>query len=156
MEEQNDISLEFDCEKKYYDIDLVSDGSDLLAAVNLRTGIGISLFTDRRTGADDSVPNSRGWAGDAIRRENEDLIGSKLWLLYGSKTLDENLPRAEEYCREALQWLLDENIASSVDVTAEYISKPQGKMSITVEVTELTGEGRRFQYVWEQKLINGN
>tara|TARA_R100001198_G_scaffold30667_1_gene16182 strand:+ start:115 stop:588 length:474 start_codon:yes stop_codon:yes gene_type:complete len=154
--EKNDISLEYNCEKNYFDLELVSDDSDLLAAVNLRTGISISLFSDRRSLPEDPVPNARGWAGDAIRPDDTDLIGSRLWLLQQEKTLDSNLPRIEQYCQEALQWLLDENVAESFTVDAEYISKPEGKVGITIEITRLTGESRRFEYVWEQKLIDGN
>lgn len=154
--EKNDISLEFNCEKNFFDLELVSDDSDLLAAVNLRSAIGISLFTDRRSLPSDSKPNQRGWAGDAIRPDGTDLIGSRLWLLYGEKTVDANIPKVEEYCKEALQWLIDDNIARSLTVDAEYLSKPEGKLNIVIEITRLTGESRRFEYVWEQKLIDGN
>ena len=106
MIKKNDIHLECNTEKGFFDLELVENGSDLLGAVNLRTSIGISIFTDRRTNDDDTIPNSAGWAGDAIRPEGENLLGSKMWLFLREKTLDTNLSRARDFTEEALQWLL--------------------------------------------------
>jgi phage gp46-like protein len=125
MSESNDISLEFDCDKNFYDLDLTGDGSDLLAAVN----------------------------GDSLNTVDEDLLGSKLWLLLRQKTLDSNLPRIEQFARDSLQWLIDDNVAESVTVFAEYTSKIKGIMKVTVQVVRLTGEDRKFEYVWNQQLV---
>jgi len=150
----NDIHLEWNSEKGYHDLEIVCDLTDLLGAINLRTAVMISLFTDRRTDDDDSTPNIAGWPGDDLRGVDEDLLGSKLHLLFNTKTLDENLTRAERFSLQALQWLLDDNIAIDVTVRATYQSKIQGIMKIEVFITEFTGESRRFEYVWKQKLVS--
>ena len=92
--EQNDIHLEWNEDKGFFDLELLLDGSDLLAAVDLRTSISISLFIDRRTNDDDTIPNEAGWPGDAIRDVGEDLLGSKLWLLQNQRAVDPLLPVA--------------------------------------------------------------
>jgi len=150
----NDIHLECNTVKGFFDLELVEDGSDLLGAVNLRTSIGISVFTDRRSDDGDSFPNERGWAGDAIRPEGEDLLGSKLWLLQKEgKALDSSLPRAKQFVEESLQWLLDDNIVRELTATATYLSKTNGIMQIIVDVVRFTGLNERFDYVWDQKLV---
>ena len=153
MTEPNDIHLECNAEKGFFDLELTEDGSDLLGAVNLRTSIGISIFTDRRTDDDDTEPNERGWAGDAIRPEGEDLLGSKMWLIHLEKTLDIHLPRAKQFVEQSLQWLLDDNIAREITATVTYLSKPKGIMSIIVDVVRFSGLNERFDYVWNQKLV---
>jgi len=149
----NDIHLEDNTEKGFFDLELVEDGSDLLGAVNLRTSIGISIFTDRRTDDNDSIPNAAGWAGDAIRPEGEDLLGSKMWLFHSEKTLDSNLSRAKQFVEESLQWLLDDNIARILTATVTYLSKPKGIMTILVDVVRFDGLNEKFSYVWNQKLV---
>ena len=153
MTEPNDIHLECNAEKGFFDLELTEDGSDLLGAVNLRTSIGISLFTDRRTDDDDTIPNAGGWSGDAIRREGEDLLGSKLWLLRSEKTLDSVLIRARKYVEQSLQWLLDDNVARTLAVQTAYISKPKGIMTIVVDVERFSGLNEKFSYVWNQQLV---
>ncbi len=149
----NDIHLEDSEEKGFFDLELTEDGTDLLGAVNLRTSIGISILTDRRTDSNDTIPNAGGWAGDAIRREGRDLLGSKLWLLHREKTLDVNLIRAKQFVEESLQWLLDDNVARVVTATVTYLSKPKGIMTIVVDVVRFTGLNEKFEYVWEQQLV---
>jgi len=149
----NDIHLECNTEKGFFDLELTENGEDLLGAVNLRTSIGISIFTDRRTDDNDTIPNAGGWAGDAIRPEDEDLLGSKIWLLHREKTLDSNLSRAKQFITEALDWLLTDNVVSDLQVNVTYLSKPKGVMQIITDVTRLTGLNESFSYVWEQKLV---
>ena len=153
MIDENDIHLEFNEEKGFFDLELTEDGSDLLGAVNLRTSIGISLFTDRRTNDDDLVPNAAGWAGDAIRPEGEDLLGSKMWQFLREKTLDEHLISAKGFVEDALQWLLTDNVCKSISADVNYLSKPKGIMTIVVDVVRFDGLNEKFEYVWNQKLV---
>lgn len=81
----------------------------------------ISLFTWRRANPDDPLPAERrqGWWGDTFPTAPRDRIGSRLWLLSRSKLLPETVQRGREYCQEALQWLVDDGVASRVEVEAE-------------------------------------
>ena len=46
------------------------------------------------------------------------MIGSRLWLLRRSKLIENETVRlAEEYIREALQWMIDDGLVLSIDVT---------------------------------------
>lgn len=86
-----------------------------LARDTLRDLVTISLFTWRRATDDDPVPadaNRQGWWADPT-------LGSRLWLLKRAKLTPKTLGTAKRYAEEALQWLVDEGIASRVEVTAE-------------------------------------
>lgn len=88
----------------------------------LETAVIISLFTDRRANADDAIPDGsndlRGWWADSFNDVENDKIGSRIWLLSREKQLPAVLVRAREYALEALQWLIDDGVAQSVEVVA--------------------------------------
>ncbi|WP_410498150.1 phage GP46 family protein [Chitinibacter sp. S2-10] len=79
----------------------------------------ISLFTWRRAENGDVPPDQprQGWWGDSL--SVNDKIGSRLWLLARAKITTETLNQARDYCREALQWLLDDGLAAAIDVRIE-------------------------------------
>lgn len=98
---------------------------DLEYDEGLETAVIISLFTDRRANFDDILPNSsnrdfRGWWGDLASPLIEgDQIGSRLWLLEREKTLKTVLVRAKQYAEEALQWMIEDRIATKIEVDVE-------------------------------------
>lgn len=104
-----------------FDIDI--DGADLLADSGMRTAVAVSLFSDRIAEPDDVIPdgtdNRRGYWADAWAADG-DKFGSRLWLLGREMQTTAVLTRAEEYTREALQWLLDDGAASAVNATASW------------------------------------
>nr|GAT43694.1 predicted protein [Mycena chlorophos] len=97
-------------------------GADLLSGNDLTTAVLISLFTDRLAEASDTIPdgttNRRGWWGDL---DQDYPIGSRLWLLARSKLTQAVANKAQDYCIEALQWMIDDGVAASVTVTAQII-----------------------------------
>lgn len=103
--------------------DILAADFDLQTDEGLQTAILVSLFTDRRATPDDELPagetNRRGWWGDVAPDVPGDVIGSRLWLLFREKKLPDVIARANEYTRAALQWLIDDKVASRVDVQAE-------------------------------------
>ena len=107
-------------------------GGDLAAAVL------VSLFTDRRA-SDDFVPtdgttNRRGWWADAYTGRP---IGSRLWQLERAKRLPDTLLRARDMCVEALQWLLDDEIATAVDVRTFWAARDV--LGIRIIITQASG-----------------
>lgn len=136
------------------DADLSMIDSDIASDAGLETAMLLSLFTDRRARSDDVPPSGdpsdrRGWWGDQFADVEGDPIGSRLWLLDRSKRTPEVAKLAEEYVREALQWLLDDKVAASLDVSID-ISQP-GVMLIDVTPHR---PGRdvipfRFARVWD-------
>lgn len=133
--------------------DLVLEGADLALDDGLETAILISLFTDRRTDDPESVPSgdgdARGWWGDAVPVTEGDLIGSRLWLLSREKQGPSVLRRAEEYAREALQWLIEDRIADKIVVVAD--SPQPGWWTLEVIVHRPRGErmSYRFHRTWD-------
>lgn len=114
-----DLQLAF--KSSFFDLALA--GADLATDAGLQTAVVVSLFTDRRAEAADVLPGGgddrRGWWGDAFAEVPGDRIGSRLWLLGREKSLPKVARTVEEYTRQALQWLIDDGIAKSIEVFTE-------------------------------------
>lgn len=115
----------------------------------LRSAIIVSLLTDRRANVDDVIPDApasnqsispdrRGWAGDALAEVAGERVGSRLWLLSRKKQTEETRRLAIEYCQEALKWLIDDKIATSVLVNAEWTDG--GRLNVEVTIILLNGD----------------
>lgn len=96
------------------------ESSWLAVSDPLIRAVVISLFTWRRAKPDDPHEGVRwGWWGDGLDDQPNDRIGSRLWLLAREKLTLKTRNRAREYAQEALQWLLDDRVATSIVVTTE-------------------------------------
>lgn len=127
--------------------DWLVQGPSLAGDDGLETAVVLSLFTDRVAPEGDASvePTARrGWWGDAYPEVEGDLIGSRLWQLAREKQLPAVLSRAELYAREALQWLVDDGVASSVAVAAEQTA--QGVLGLAVTVTRSAQPVIRFRF----------
>lgn len=136
--------------------DFSVSGASLRADDGLQTAVVLSLFTDRLASAGDALPSAggrRGWWGDAVAAEPGDLIGSRLWLLSREKVTAQVLRRAEEYAREALQWLLDDGVARAVEVQAQLLPGAPGQgvlgLVVTVARSAQPVERYRFKDFWK-------
>lgn len=133
--------------------DWVVQRPSLLADDGLKTAIVLSLFTDRLAEASDALPaptsTRRGWWGDAYADVPGDLVGSRLWLLFRSKQLQSVLRQAEEYAAEALQWLVDDGVASSVTVAAEVPAPGVLGLLVTVVRSGQAQQQYRFEAFWK-------
>lgn len=103
---------------------LIALPGDLVKDSGLESAVLISLFTDKRASLDDTLPDEessrRGWWGDqALPVIEDDEIGSHLWLLERSKTTDVVLVQAKQYAKDALQWMIDDDIVSKIEVDVE-------------------------------------
>lgn len=129
---------------------LLLDGNDLKVDDGLETAVIISLFSDKRL-PDGQEPNDgtddpRGWWGDIGDPENVQ-IGSYLWLLWREKMVPATVARAIAYARDALQWMISDGIARSVNVTGERAGLYQ--ISLAPEIIRPTGEALRYAYLWD-------
>lgn len=128
--------------------DLVVSQGDLMTADDLRANVITSLFCDARAEESDQIPDNtedpRGWWGDAYADVQGDVTGSRLWLLARSVQSLANLQRASEYARAALQWMLDDGVASAIDVTAE--APQRGTLVLHVSISEPQGNRRNFKF----------
>lgn len=110
-----------------------------------------SLFCWRRADASDDRPcdSWMGWWGDSYADEDGDQWGSKLWLLFRSKTTPDVLKLAEQYAKDALQWMIDDGIASRVETHAEAGGMDQLNIQVTVYKPDGTvASSLRFQDIW--------
>lgn len=128
--------------------DLSIAANDLAGDDGLETAIFLSLFLDRRAEPGDVLPEGeadrRGWWGDAVPVVAGDRVGSRLWLLARSKGTADVLDRAREYALEALAWLTEDRVASSVDVEAEFL--PQGGLGLAVTIRRPNMDPARFRF----------
>lgn len=110
----SDESLSITVDGQVFALNLVPDEPLLRAAI-------VSLFTWRRANDDDELPGGElmGWWGDTYADIAGDRIGSRLWLLARETLTPETLRRAREYATEALQWMLDDGVATAVAVTVQ-------------------------------------
>lgn len=132
-------------------IDGVATDAGLQSADPLVRAVIISLFTWRRANPDDDLPGSErmGWWGDTYASPAGDRIGSRLWLLARAKLTAQAITQAEAYAREALQWLLDDGVATSVDVTAERMGLSGLALACTITRAEGGAVSLRFDNAWE-------
>lgn len=133
----------------YFDLEMKNN--DLSLDLTLKTAIEISLFSDRRVSVDElpeGETDQRGWWADALN-DDQDEIGSKLWLLKREKVTQNIVDRAREYCEEALQWLVTDQIAASVTVTTERQGLYQIAIGVGIQRPKDDRVKFRFGFIWE-------
>lgn len=143
-----DLKIDFNLESGF---DFLLLDNDLATDTTLKTAIIISLFTDKRVSIDelpDGQRDPRGYWGDVVGDNAGVLMGSKLWLLEREKHTAEVRELAREYAQEALKWLIDEQIAKSVDVSVEYIAAEQSRINVLVSRPMGRAIDYQFDFVW--------
>lgn len=133
--------------------DIAVENLDLVSDDGLETAVIISLFCDRRAASAEQVPaelpkdDLRGYWGDVRPVVDGDSTGSLLWLLAREKQLPQTLSRAEQYCREALAWMIDDKLATRIDVACSYIA--MGSMLIEIDIFKPDGSPVSYRYNYE-------
>lgn len=115
-----------------------------------------SLFCWRRAEPSDVRPGTshEGWWGDSFAAETGDRWGSRLWLLAREKLTPDVVNRAKQYAEEALQWLIDDGIAASVQVDAEVANNDRLNLAVTIfKPAGNVAASLRFQDIWSD--LNG-
>lgn len=142
-----DIQTVWDVENSRGDWNLTfaGFGSD----ADLTTSVLISLFTDRTASADDTLPDRsedpRGWWGDLGA---DRPIGSKLWLRMREKQTEHVRLLIEADIVDALRWLIDDGVATSVDVDVEFPVPGMVGATVLVNRDEKTAN-LRFDWAWQ-------
>lgn len=133
----------------------IADNRDLVQDQGFETAILVSIGTDRRALDEDVIPdgteNKRGWWGDVLNSDG-DKIGSRRWLLYRSKLTDDTMNSLEEYDLEALQWMIDDGVASSIVITVTKVSL--NKIQEVIQIFKPEGDPLTFKYFfnWEKQI----
>lgn len=123
------------------------ENGDLKRDQSLQTSILISLFCNSQDSLynEDTLGESRGWWASSDH-------GSLLWQLNRTKTTTNLAGIAEDFSKKALQWMIDENVASKIDVEATVTS---GKLTIKINVIKngnASPESFQFSVNWKQQL----
>ena len=105
----------------YVVVDGVNVPLGMASRIPLVRAVVMSLFTWGRANADDELPGTErmGWWGDSFPAVPGDRIGGRLWLLARAAITAQTPAKARAYAEEALQWLIDDGVASQVIVQAE-------------------------------------
>lgn len=145
-----DVAL---CMQENFITDLLVENNDLVRDDGLRTAMLVSMFTDRRAHENERLPDGetdpRGWWADTFPDVPGDETGSRLWLLHREKQTAETAARARLYAMEALQWLIEDGVATNLDVSASWTAP--GVLTIEVIVYR-PGDVREvftFDDVWK-------
>jgi phage gp46-like protein len=133
----------------------IVDG-DLAGDEGLETAVIISLFSDKRISDEeipDGITDKRGWWGDMFPDIEGDKIGSKLWLVSRGKINAITLANLENYAKDSLQWMIDDGVASYLEVVAAYLSDKKTAV-ISISIQRPTGETDKFALNWaKQELL---
>jgi phage gp46-like protein len=134
---------------EHFQGDLVMEAGDLALDDGLNTAVLVSLFSDRRAEPHDELPDHgesrRGWWGDGLNNDN-DRLGSRLWLLVRRKQTPETRQLFEDFTREALAWLVADSLAAKVDVSAAWAAR--GVLVVAIVIHRPTGEAEKFEFTW--------
>lgn len=115
----SDIAIEYKSQIKEYDISILN--GDLKECDDLDSAVIISLFTWARAAAgevDENAPRF-GWFGDKIDADSTDSTGSKLYLLKRKKITNQTIMDAREYIEQALQWMIEDGVATEIKAEVE-------------------------------------
>lgn len=145
-----DIRLAYNPEIMEYDIFIVNE--DIETGDDIETAIIISLFTWRRANPDDKLDPGQsrfGWFGDKIGGNDKFPLGSRLYLLARKTITPQTMREAEEFASEALKWMVEDKVVSSISCTAERVSNERVDLKITYTRDGTTKE-KRFNDLWQQ------
>lgn len=151
-----DIKMTWDNDLMQADVSLLY--GDLETDEGLETAILMSLFTDRRAEVDEVDENEldrKGWWADQYSDIENDQIGSKLWLLKRSTTTDETITKCKEYILEATQWMLDDEVASNIEVEVERQGDPgNDRLAFFLKIYKdwEGSEATEFNVLWDSQF----
>lgn len=140
-----DFSLSFDPESGLLDMSLAR--ADFAGDDTLVTAVLLSLCADRLALAHEVRPGEdrRGWWADVYAASPQDKFGCRWWLLAREKQLQSTVQRARDYALEALKWMQEDGLVTSVGVTA-FVPR-MGWLVLLIKLS-LNGIDRRYRFEW--------
>lgn len=126
MEKFNDI----------FDMSIDPETQDLKIENSYDTDIACSLLTDKRATQSQIAESSkrRGWIGDLASDLTNYEIGSWIWLLSQERLTNSIVNKAVSYGRDCLQWILDLDLATRIQVTGARVGTKQLNINISIYV----------------------
>jgi phage gp46-like protein len=141
-----DLALTYNPALQGFDLSL--SGVDLTTEDTLASVVLTSLLCDRLAQAYEvkAGEDRRGWWADAYAPNNHQT-GSRLWLLEREKQLASVVQRCKQYCEEALQWLVDDGLVSTLSVT---VFVPRMGWLVAMIGATLNGQSRNYRFEFDQ------
>lgn len=125
--------------------DLQIDGHDFASSYGFETAVSVSLFTDSRAPAVQvqDAQRRRGWVGNITTAIIQRELGGLLWILDQTRITQDTLNYARSFAQDSLQWMTDDGIARSVEVS---VSRDQLR-GITIGITITTIDNTILRYI---------
>lgn len=145
----SDVALFWDNDQGVGDIAVAA--GDLAADDTLATAALCSLHCDARARPDDELPDPnadpRGWWADSYADVEGDAWGSRLWLFKARENTPDTRAQVQEAALEALQWMIDDQVAQSV--AFEVLPVPAGQDPVgffpyRLTITAPNGDARTY------------
>ena len=124
--------------------DIKIENGDILPDNGLFTAVLLSLFVDKRAEIEQlpfGESDQRGYWADTV----ENRHGSLLWTLEREKITSETLERAKTYAKDALVWMLEQGIASKINIQA--FIKGMSAISLRIQISQ--GNNSQYHYLWD-------
>lgn len=131
-----------------YDISI--NGADFEGAEGFETAIPVSLFTDARVEGH-IVQNAlyrRGWVGNILFVEIERQLGSSLWTLDQARVSDDTINNARVASQECLQWMIDDDILSSIFI--DVVQESKDRIVVFIEFADIDNVIKRYKTLWRR------
>lgn len=110
-----------------------------------------SLFSWARAKTGDELLNNEkyGWWADDLSSDN-DRYGSRLWLFLRSKITDDTIQELHDVCIEALDWMIKDKLATSVEVEVTRNDKDHNRLDVLINITQtdLNKLSLQFKDLW--------
>jgi phage gp46-like protein len=141
-----DAVLAIDAATQLHDFQLDANG-DIKTEDFFDTSLLYSIFGERRASPDEvtDARRRRGWIGNGPDFEN----GSKIWLLSQARLTRSNLNRLQDETFKALQWLVDDGFAVSIDQVTATLSNGKVLLDITIRRSRDKVVRRSFE-LWDK------
>lgn len=136
-----------------FDLKLNDAGNDLARDEGLETAVTISLFTDQRAESGElpfPYTDKRGWWADPLSEVDKDQIGSKLWLVERGKRTNVDLTRIVAYAKEALDWMVEDGVASDIEVSGAFESN---QTVLRIQISKPGNLEERYSVLWDEQEV---
>ncbi len=146
-----DVKLSPD-ERGNYDLVVINGQLDFVEG--LQTSVVVSLFADSRASSSivPQADNRRGWVGDIIKSLEGKFTGSTLWTLDQARLTSETVSQAEIAAKDALAWMVEENIAQEVNVQVERSTR---LINVNIEIVASNNTVERYNILWRKTNASG-
>lgn len=142
-----------------FDLDFSEESKDLLLTDSLYNAVAISIGTyarDRNLKPNAAVlePQIGGWWADAI--DPLGTLGGYIYEAFPGKLTSETFDKIKELVVEALNWMVEDGIAKSVDCeVTEKIDDENELVEIEVTIEKPDGTTDDYKYELNWKATNG-